>query len=98
MAVLAIFKEMGADENLYAIVFGESIFNDAIGIVMYETVKNLGSDDLPASQQILSAIGKFLLIFIGSLIIGIITALIVAFVLKRQSHYRNEAQNAIERN
>ena len=35
VAVLAIFKEMDADENLYAIVFGESIFNDAIGIVMY---------------------------------------------------------------
>lgn len=44
VAVLAIFKEMDADENLFAIVFGESIFNDAIGIVMYETVKNLGLD------------------------------------------------------
>ena len=27
--------EMDADEDLYAAVFGESIFNDAIGIVMY---------------------------------------------------------------
>ena len=45
VAVLAIFKEMDADENLYAIVFGESIFNDAIGIVMYETVKNMGLDE-----------------------------------------------------
>ena len=44
VAVLSIFKEMDADENLYAIVFGESIFNDAIGIVMYETVKNMGLD------------------------------------------------------
>lgn len=42
VAVLAIFKEMDADINLYSIVFGESIFNDAIGIVMYETVKELG--------------------------------------------------------
>lgn len=51
VAVLAIFKEMGADEDLYSIVFGESIFNDAIGIVMYETVKNLGlSDDIPAHE------------------------------------------------
>ncbi len=40
--MLAIFKEMDADANLYSIVFGESIFNDAISIVMYETVKNLG--------------------------------------------------------
>jgi len=44
VAVLSIFKEMDADENLYAVVFGESIFNDAIGIVMYETVKGMGGD------------------------------------------------------
>lgn len=44
VAVLAIFKEMDADENLYAIVFGESIFNDAIGIVMYQTVRDMGTD------------------------------------------------------
>lgn len=53
VAVLAIFKEMDADENLYSIVFGESIFNDAISIVMYETVKGLGlgaNKDLPAYE------------------------------------------------
>ena len=42
VSVLAIFKEMDADVNLYAIIFGESIFNDAIGIVMYETVLKMG--------------------------------------------------------
>ena len=45
VSVLAIFKELNADPNLYAIVFGESIFNDAIGIVMYETVAGLGKDE-----------------------------------------------------
>ena len=49
VAVLAIFKEMDADENLYAIVFGESIFNDAIGIVMYDTVKHIGMDPLQST-------------------------------------------------
>lgn len=44
VSVLAIFKELDADANLYAIVFGESIFNDAIGIVMYDTVKGLGKN------------------------------------------------------
>ena len=42
VAVLAIFKQMDADENLYSIVFGESIFNDAISIVMYDTVISMG--------------------------------------------------------
>lgn len=44
VAVLAIFKQMDADENIYSLVFGESIFNDAIGIVMYNTVNKLGTD------------------------------------------------------
>ena len=38
VAVLAIFKEMDTDINLYTLIFGESIFNDAISIVMYNTV------------------------------------------------------------
>jgi len=35
VSVLAIFKELNADIDLYSMIFGESIFNDAIGIVMY---------------------------------------------------------------
>ena len=38
VSVLSLFKEMNADINLYSFVFGESIFNDAIGIVMYREI------------------------------------------------------------
>jgi len=38
VAVLAIFKEMEVDMTLFIMIFGESIFNDAISIVMYRTV------------------------------------------------------------
>jgi NhaP-type Na+/H+ or K+/H+ antiporter len=96
VAVLSIFKEMGADEDLYSIVFGESIFNDAIGIVMYETVKHVGLNGHPPMQQVGIAIGRFCLIFVGSLTIGAITALIVAFVLKRQADYAAESQDGDE--
>lgn len=86
VAVLAIFKEMDADVNLYSIVFGESIFNDAIGIVMYETVKDLGTDeDKSFSEEVWAAVIQFTIIFIGSLLIGALSALIVAFIQKRQS-------------
>jgi len=36
VSVLGIFKEMNADRNLYSIIFGESILNDAIAIVLYK--------------------------------------------------------------
>ena len=85
VSVLAIFKEMDADVNLYAIVFGESIFNDAIGIVMYETVLKMGNGDKSVTEEILFATANFFYIFIGSIIIGAIFALFISFLLKRQS-------------
>ena len=38
VAVLAIFKEMSADKTLYALIFGESIFNDAVSLILYEFI------------------------------------------------------------
>lgn len=85
VSVLAIFKEMDADINLYSNVFGESIFNDAIGLVMYETVYKVGLSDDSFSYQMVNALGQFCLIFVGSLMIGAVSALIIAFILKRQA-------------
>ena len=83
---------MDANQNLYAIVFGESIFNDAIGIVMFETVMSMGTEDKSPVHEVFSAAGKFVTIFIGSLVIGAMTALIVAFVIKRQATYETGAK------
>lgn len=83
VSVLAIFKEMDADINLNAIIFGESIFNDAIGIVMYQTVIMAGQDDKSTSSELLASGGRFMLIFIGSLLIGAVSALLIAFIMKR---------------
>lgn len=88
---------MDANENLYAIVFGESIFNDAIGIVMFETVMSMGMDedktptheDKTPTHEVFSAAGKFVIIFCFSLLIGAMTALIVAFIIKRQATYES---------
>ena len=84
VSVLSIFKEMDADPNLYAIVFGESIFNDAIGIVMYDTVKSMGEEDKAFGAQIGEAFGNFCIVFFGSLLIGMISALLVAFLQKNR--------------
>ena len=37
VTILAVFGKMGADRDLYVIVFGESVLNDAVAIVLYKT-------------------------------------------------------------
>lgn len=88
VSVLAIFKEMDADVNLYAIVFGESIFNDAIGIVMYETVLKMGLQERTITEELLFAAAEFFIIFLGSIVIGAVAALLTSWLLKRQSTVR----------
>ncbi|KAK4793918.1 hypothetical protein SAY86_011912 [Trapa natans] len=41
VTVLSIFQELGTDVNLYALVFGESVLNDAMAISLYRYVNFL---------------------------------------------------------
>ena len=81
---------MDANVNLYAIVFGESIFNDAISMVMYTTVIAASQGEKPLGAQLLESVGQFMLVFVGSLLIGAVSALMIAFILKRQASYIRE--------
>lgn len=83
MSVLAIFKEMDADVNLHAIIFGESIFNDAVAIVMYEIVMMSGkAEQSSIGVELATGVYEFGVIFIGSLLIGAVSALVISYVLK----------------
>lgn len=56
VAVLAIFKEMNADVTLYSIIFGESIFNDAIAIVLYRSFSEI-KDNESFTKEIFASFG-----------------------------------------
>jgi len=78
-------------------VFGESIFNDAITIVMYNTIKGLGeSEHENMGSEIMSAVGSFFLIFIGSFLIGSFSALFLSFILKRQASNHDDDNKKIK--
>jgi len=82
VSVLSIFSEMGADRDLYALVFGESIFNDAVTIVLYRTIIGLSKEG--GAEQISLAFLHFFGIFFGSMVVGIFIGLIVALLMKKQ--------------
>ncbi len=86
VTILAIFNAYKVDPKLYTIIFGESILNDAIAIVLFETAQRYKPGGPGGgSWSILSlfeAIGIFLLIFFGSLMIGVAVGIGTALGLK----------------
>lgn len=92
VTILAIFNAYKVDPKLYTIIFGESILNDAIAIVLFETAQNYSSGPSAGKLTILSlfeSIGVFMLVFFGSLIMGILVGLATSLLLKF-THVRRE--------
>ena len=84
VTILAIFNFYKVEPKLYTVIFGESILNDAIAIVLFETAQKYADSDA-ASLTILNlfeAIGVFLLAFFGSMVIGIVVGIATALGLK----------------
>ncbi|KAK8495528.1 hypothetical protein V6N12_066088 [Hibiscus sabdariffa] len=70
VTVLSIFQELGTDMNLYALVFGESVLNDAMAISLYRTMSLVRSND-PSGQNFFMVIVRFLETFVGSMSAGV---------------------------
>lgn len=81
VSTLAVFAELKVDPNLFYLVFGESVINDAVGVVLFKTfTKFVGFPFTPATAGL--AVADFFVIFIGSTLIGFTIGLFFAFVFK----------------
>lgn len=70
VTVLSIFQELGTDVNLYALVFGESVLNDAMAISLYRTMSLVRSHAY-SGKNFFFVIVRFLETFVGSLSAGV---------------------------
>ncbi|XP_044462647.1 sodium/hydrogen exchanger 6-like [Mangifera indica] len=70
VTVLSIFQELGTDMNLYALVFGESVLNDAMAISLYRTMSSVRSH-ATSGENFFMVVVRFLETFVGSLSAGV---------------------------
>uniref|UniRef100_A0A8R1HJ24 Sodium/hydrogen exchanger n=1 Tax=Caenorhabditis japonica TaxID=281687 RepID=A0A8R1HJ24_CAEJA len=82
VAVLAVFQEVGVNKMLYFMVFGESLFNDAVTIVCYNLAIDFQSLTEFTLSDAVSGIVSFLLTSFGSLVIGVVCGALSAYVTK----------------
>uniref|UniRef100_A0AAY4CT66 Sodium/hydrogen exchanger n=1 Tax=Denticeps clupeoides TaxID=299321 RepID=A0AAY4CT66_9TELE len=81
VATIAIFNALNVDPVLNMLVFGESILNDAVSIVLTNTAEGFTGSDVATVtgwETFLQALGYFLKMFFGSAALGTLTGLISA--------------------
>ncbi|KAH8108385.1 sodium/hydrogen exchanger [Phellopilus nigrolimitatus] len=81
VTILAIFNQYKVDPKLYNIIFGESLLNDAVSIVMYETLSRFHGTEIYLSS-LFHGTGIFLLSFSVSMALGIAFGLFMSLTLK----------------
>ncbi|CAH1965055.1 unnamed protein product [Acanthoscelides obtectus] len=87
LTILAIFNDLNVDVNLYALVFGESVLNDAVAIVLSGSIQNYGKRYQSGSggfetKAFFKALGDFFGIFMLSLVIGAVMGCVTALMTK----------------
>ncbi|XP_073446018.1 sodium/hydrogen exchanger 2-like [Dendrobates tinctorius] len=88
VAVLSVFEEIQVNEKLYILVFGESLLNDAVTVVLYKLFKAFdGMKDILPSD-IFIGIGNIFVVGIGGTLIGLIFGLLAAFTTRFTEHIR----------
>jgi len=81
VTVLAIFHDLHVDVDLYAIVFGESVMNDAVAIVLYRSIQEYELETFD-TLSFFKAIGEFVGVFGGSFLLGSVMGLFNALLSK----------------
>nr|NVI76234.1 Na[+]/H[+] hydrogen exchanger 1 [Cucujiformia] len=89
VATVAIFHALNVDPVLNMLVFGESILNDAISIVLTTAVLESNNPLMSTGEAIVLGIQNFCLMFFASAGIGVLFALVSALLLKHVDLRKN---------
>uniref|UniRef100_A0A8C7DH38 Sodium/hydrogen exchanger n=1 Tax=Oncorhynchus kisutch TaxID=8019 RepID=A0A8C7DH38_ONCKI len=84
VTVLAIFNELQVDVDLYALLFGESVLNDAVAVVLSSSIVSYQPEGDNSHtfevMAMLKSFGMFLGVFSGSFALGVATGVMTALI------------------
>ncbi len=83
VAVIALFKELGAPHRLTILVEGESLLNDATAIVFFGIIIDLILKGHFEASDLGTAVFDFFYVFVGGLIVGAVIGIILSELLYR---------------
>ncbi|KAI4571749.1 hypothetical protein MJG53_013855 [Ovis ammon polii x Ovis aries] len=84
VAVLAVFEEVHVNETLFIIVFGESLLNDAVTVVLYKVCNSfveMGSANVRATDY-LKGVASLFVVSLGGAAVGLVFAFLLALTTR----------------
>lgn len=88
VAVLAVFEEIHINELLHILVFGESLLNDAVTVVLYHLFEEFAGFDQVTFKDIFLGFLSFFVVSLGGVFVGVVYGIIAAFTSRFTSHIR----------
>ncbi|XP_068173448.1 sodium/hydrogen exchanger 5 [Antennarius striatus] len=84
VAVLAVFEEVHVNDTLFIIVFGESLLNDAVTVVLYKvyiSFVEVGAENVQTGDYF-RGVASFFIVSVGGTLVGLVFAVILGFITR----------------
>ncbi|XP_061597273.1 Na(+)/H(+) exchanger beta-like isoform X2 [Cololabis saira] len=88
VAVLAVFEEIHINELLHILVFGESLLNDAVTVVLYHLFEEFSHAGTVTVMDAFLSVVSFFVVSLGGIMVGVIYGILGAFTSRFTSHTR----------
>lgn len=96
VTTLAIFEQLRVDPHLFNVVFGESVLNDAVAIVLFRIFsKFIGYSGDVTFSVVATGVGDFTWIFVGSAVVGFVSGVVSALLFKAVLGNHTHLANAV---
>lgn len=84
VAVVALFRTLGVPKRLSVLIEGESLFNDGTAVVLFNLMLAVV---LTNQVSLAQSIGKFFLVSLGGIVVGLVMGWLVALLIARVDNY-----------
>nr|XP_046260168.1 sodium/hydrogen exchanger 2 [Scatophagus argus] len=88
VAVLSVFEDVSVNEQLYIVVFGECLFNDAITVVLYNMFNFVAEMPVVEPVDVFLGVARFFVVGLGGMGFGILFGFVAAFTTRFTSKVR----------
>nr|AAD46576.2 Na+/H+ exchanger NHE-2-like isoform [Myoxocephalus octodecemspinosus] len=88
VAVLSVFEDVSVNEQLYIVVFGECLFNDAVTVVLYNMFNFVAEMPVVEPVDVCLGVARFFVVGLGGMGFGILFGFTAAFTTRFTSKVR----------